>query len=470
MFRLNPGNNAVVPGDLHTQWTVETGGPISASPTVAGDLLYIGNNIGRFSAIDLKRGSVRWTRQFPNPLMAAALVIDDLVVVGEGNENSDVHHGMVHVGSGENAMIAFDRFTGKVRWKVPLTGTAMPTPALVNGKLYVHDGSGTLTEIDPVSGTIGYARNVGTVPSMVAVLPMPDDSIVTGGQTETGIYRIRASDAAIVWKHAMPTASGVGDCPIASDGKALFSDYLAPTPPAPYVKAGDPNEERALALNAADGSVRWDLHLEEGVVPLRNQSAIPMLDGDRVFIGSSIVSAMHSIDKTHGKLDWRRAVLGPVKGASVAVDGTIYFGDLAGYLWALDERTGKIEGVLKTPTPFNVGSPIVVGRTLIIGSLTGRVAAIPLDRIRNGRDLSSYPKRVAQWLPADAQNAFDAADQNHDGVIEWTEFEDRTGDANRREERAEFASLDRDDDGMVTPLEYRTALEAGRSAAREIDR
>jgi hypothetical protein len=37
-------------------------------------------------------------------------------------------------------------------------------------------------------------------------------------------------------------------------------------------------------------------------------------------------------------------------------------------------------------TPFNVGSPIVVGTTLIIGSDTGSVIAIPLERIRKSLD------------------------------------------------------------------------------------
>lgn len=33
-FRMNAANNAVVGGNLRAAWTFETGGPISASPTV----------------------------------------------------------------------------------------------------------------------------------------------------------------------------------------------------------------------------------------------------------------------------------------------------------------------------------------------------------------------------------------------------------------------------------------------------
>src|SRR6185312_788957 len=39
-FRNGPDNNAVIPGKLETSWRVETGGQISASPTLVGGTLY----------------------------------------------------------------------------------------------------------------------------------------------------------------------------------------------------------------------------------------------------------------------------------------------------------------------------------------------------------------------------------------------------------------------------------------------
>ncbi|MGB6519892.1 MAG: PQQ-binding-like beta-propeller repeat protein, partial [Candidatus Cybelea sp.] len=77
---------------------------------------------------------------------------------------------------------------------------------------------------------------------------------------------------------------------------------------------------------------------------------------------------------------------GAVKGGIVEVGGIVYFGDLGGYLWALDAKTGRVIGVKNMHTPFNVGSPIVVGRTLIIGSDSGSVIAVPLATIRSSQD------------------------------------------------------------------------------------
>ena len=87
-FRMGPQNNAVVPGELHAAWRVETSGQISASPTVADGTLYVGNNNGLLYALDVSNGAVLWQTKVPNPLMSAPLVYNDLVIVGEGDPTS----------------------------------------------------------------------------------------------------------------------------------------------------------------------------------------------------------------------------------------------------------------------------------------------------------------------------------------------------------------------------------------------
>ena len=95
---------------------------------------------------------------------------------------------------------------------------------------------------------------------------------------------------------------------------------------------------------------------------------------------------MHALDATSGMLVWETPTHGVVKGGAVDVDDVIYFGDLGGYLWALNAKTGRVVGSKFMHTAFNVGSPIVVGQTLIIGSDTGSVVAVPLEEIRVAHD------------------------------------------------------------------------------------
>jgi outer membrane protein assembly factor BamB len=444
---LNRANNVVLPGTLRTAWSVESGAPISASPSVVDGTLFLGNNAGRFLAIDVRTGRVRWRASMPDALMTAPLVVGDDVIVGEGNENSMVRRGVVHVGSGDDALIAFDRRSGTLRWRSAVAGTAMPTPVYLGGRILAHNGDGELVALMPQDGRIVYVRDLGTIPSMVALLPISRDALVTGGQTETSIVAVRASDGSVIWRRPFPGGSGLGDCPLVSDGRRIFGDYLLPAPHEPFVLAGRRNEERAYALDARTGAPLWDVHLENGIVPQRNQAAIPLLHENTLFIGSSVARMMHALDPETGRLRWRRRVGGTVKGGLVATRGTVFFGDLSGRLWALRERDGAVAGVANAGTPFNVGSPIVVGETLVIGSLTGRILALPLGTLLAARDVAAAPERVRAWLAPRILARFRSADLNGDGVLTRGEFA-------RAFPPAAFARVDRNGDGAITPLEF----------------
>ncbi|MGB6520550.1 MAG: PQQ-binding-like beta-propeller repeat protein, partial [Candidatus Cybelea sp.] len=167
-FRMGPENNAVVPGTLHASWRVETGGQISASPTVADDTLYVGNNNGSLYAIDVNTGKILWKAHVPNPLMSAPLIYDDLVIVGEGDPTSRTSSPSepVMVGQGPSALIGFDRYGGSVRWQTMLTGSAMPTPAIIDGILVNHDGAGWINGMNPSTGQKRYTHWIGSMASM----------------------------------------------------------------------------------------------------------------------------------------------------------------------------------------------------------------------------------------------------------------------------------------------------------------
>lgn len=389
-FRLNSTNNAVLAGSLETAWSLKTGAPFSSSPTLVGNTLYIGNNGGALYAIDAANGKVAWTYRVKNPIMSAPIVYGDSVIIGVGNENSPDGSSPsrpMHVGSGEGALVAVDRHTGSRRWRIELNGSGMPTAAVVNGIVVHHDGAGAVIGVDPASGRKLYARNLQSIASMVAALPVGSDRFVTSGVQANATWQLRARDGSVVWKTVFsPAASGIGDCPPASDGHRIFCDYIMPPSSATPVITGSSALQRAYALDVATGKKLWDVPLESGVLPERNEASIPLVADNSVFLGSALAPFVHAFDPQTGHIKWRTQVRGPVKGGIVWLDGTIYFGDLAGYLWAIDGRTGKIIGDKKMGTSFNVGSPIVAGKTLFIGSLGGTVFAVPLKTIRGTRD------------------------------------------------------------------------------------
>jgi outer membrane protein assembly factor BamB len=388
-FRLAPSNNAVVDGPLRARWTLVSGAPISASPSLRGSTLYIGNNRGNLDAIDVRSGRIVWTRHLSNALMSAPLLYDNTVIVGEGDEQSTGSApGAVYVGMGPSALVALDSTNGSVRWRTAVAGSAMPTPAIVDGVLVDHNGAGWLTGLDPKTGKTWYARNLHSIASMTATLPVGAGRFVTIGVLDNAAWELRASDGATIWRTAFPgSGSGHGDCPPVSDGARVFCNYVSPPGRQVYTNVGAPAVQHAYALDLRNGSKLWDVALQSGVLPPRNEAAVPLVDGGLVYFGSALAPYMHALDASSGRVAWQTKVRGPVKSGAVVVGNTLYFGDLAGYLWALNARTGAIDGDKKMPSGFNVGSPIAAGETLVIGSRTGSVYAVPLADISSSHDV-----------------------------------------------------------------------------------
>lgn len=392
-FRLNGRHDATLPGTLRVSWRLETHGAFSSSPAIADATVYIGNNAGLLYAIDVRTGRPRWIYRATAPLMSNPLVWHGLVIAGEGNEvpwTADEKHPRV-VGSTTNALVALDARSGRVRWSVPLAGSGMPTPAIVGGLLIHHNGGALLAAIDPDTGKVFYSVDLVSVASMSSILPLDGLRFATTGGAEgvTDVVTARnARDGSALWTAAFPrTHWGFGDCPAAGDGTRVFCNYVGPGNGVPEkYRTGVIGVQHAYAVDANDGTVVWDRALESGIVPQRNLAAIPLVRGRTLYFGGSIAPYVHALSVERGDVLWRARVRGSVKGGIAAKDGILYFGDHAGYLWALDARTGTAIGSKRMPTSFNVGSPVIDGNTLVIGSNSGTVIAIPLDVIRNSHD------------------------------------------------------------------------------------
>lgn len=389
-FRLHNDNNAVIPGSLAVSWRLTTAAGFSSSPSLAGGTLFIGNNGGELFAIDVQSGRTRWKATVQNPLMSAPIVYGDVVIVGEGNENSPQGSTPSHpirVGAPPSALLAFRRTTGQLAWRTPLNGSGMPTPALIAGTLYHHDGSGTLVAVNPANGTVLYRRALRSIASMSAILPMGSAAFITQGVDPNAVYAIDAPTGRVRWRTLFSSvASGLGDCPSAADSRHVYCDYVVPPTAATPVQTERRAQSRAFALDVRTGKRVWDVVLEQGTLPKRNEAAIPLVTPQSVIIGSALTNRVYALDPSTGRVQWRASTHGPVKGGIALVRGTLYFGDLGGYVWAVEASSGHTIGVRNTRTPFNVGSPIVAGQTLIIGSRGGTLLALPLSVIRSSHD------------------------------------------------------------------------------------
>lgn len=388
-FRLNPQLQAVVHDAAVPQsvrWRVSANGGMSSSPTYGNGTIYVDSNGGVLSAIDYRTGSVRWRFHADNMIMSAPLLDGDTVIVSSGDEQPrvwDPPHYVV-LGSGSSTLYGIDARTGRERWHLGIAGTGMPT-GVITGGLFIHvNGTGTMLALDPRSGRVRWRTNIASSSAMTALADLGDGTILGSGGFPNAVYRVRARDGSVVWNHQFPDcAAAFTDQPVAADAQRVYGGYLkllTPNPRCFGVRAN--GVQHAYALDLRTGKLLWDRVLSSGAVPSRNEGAIPLVHDGIVYMGSSIAPEMHAMDGATGRLLWKRTVRGAVKSGSVIIGGTQYFGDLGGMLWALDSKRGIIRGKLHAGLQFNVGSPIVVNRTLIIGSRDGTVLAVPINDVR----------------------------------------------------------------------------------------
>ncbi|MHB8433961.1 MAG: outer membrane protein assembly factor BamB family protein [Candidatus Tyrphobacter sp.] len=392
-FRLGGGLNVVVVDPRLPSafaWSVRTGG-ISSSPVVYHDAILVASNDHRLYAIDGATGAIRWTYKAENELMAQPIYERGTIFVATGNSDCSAYFppSYVVMGLGTNRIEAIDAATGRETWSQGIAGTGMPTPLLVGGAIVHADGAGAVVALDSKTGAYRWHASLPSFFSMTAVTRGDAGRIYVSGGFPNAVYALNAKTGAVLWRRAFARVDGaIADDPIASTKTSLVGMYLEPLARGPQgwvVQFGSLARQHVYALDKQTGSVLWDRTLAnvKGRAPAFNESAIPLIYRNAIFIGSALTSIVSALDVRSGRVLWQLRVKGPVKGGLVARNGIVYFGDLGGYFWAVDAATGRVLGRKAEGVHFNVGSPIIVNDTLIDGSREG-VVAVPLRSLRSG--------------------------------------------------------------------------------------
>lgn len=281
MFRATLGNSGTVPGTTGPaapdteRWRARLDGAISASPAVAGDDVLIGDEAGVVHCIHSADGRERWRFETGDSVRSSAAVVD----------------GVVYVGSDDNALYAIDLATGEERWRFDTGGNVGSSPAVSDGTVYVGRAK--------LDGTGGAGR-IG------------------------GVYAIDAADGSREW--LFESGSHVIASPAVRDGTVYVGTN------------GAQNTSRFFALDAVDGSVRW----ETDSYGFANVSSSPALADGTVFVGrntTGVVGWLYAFDAATGEQRWRQKIDVKPRTASPVVDGdSVYI--YSGQLWAFNATTG----------------------------------------------------------------------------------------------------------------------------------
>src|SRR5690348_10302912 len=135
-YHAYPSNNALVtaPARGVVSWRSRVMPDNMRAVSVVGDRVYaigVGKAHGVY-ALNRATGALVWMRRLDNVVMSQAIVVGGRVFVGTGNnylrQDPVRNYRTVLRGTGFNSIDALDAASGRILWRLPLQGEAMPTP------------------------------------------------------------------------------------------------------------------------------------------------------------------------------------------------------------------------------------------------------------------------------------------------------------------------------------------------------
>jgi len=334
-------------------WRAFMPGSGKGAPAVSGDLVLAGAGDGTLSAFDRRTGKPRWRYRTGGEILAQPLATED----------------GVYVGSGDCSFYALD-LKGRRRWSYVVGAPVYSTAVAVDGRIVVAANNGHIYGFDPATGSKAWECQAPEY--SIESRPFVSGGRVYYGSWDGYVYAINPADGTVVWK-----TQGVGS-KAALPGVAR---YYSPADAGPVVVGGKlwvaDRNYRLSQMDAATGAT-----LGEG----KDVSSVALSEaGDAVYLrGTSGNLRKVAPD---GKELWSApAQTGFLPSAPAERDGVVYSTSGTGRVIAFAATDGaKLWEYQATPRLYVFSDPVpargVVYITGMDGSLTAlRTVAAPETR------------------------------------------------------------------------------------------
>ena len=293
-----PGIHGAIP---HTERMPDPFDVFLSSPTVVGDLVYIGSGDQHVYALEAATGAVRWSFAAGDVIHSAPAVVD----------------GMVYIGSWDRNLYALDAATGKEKWRYTTGNDTVDynqigiasSPAVSGGVVYVGGRDGHFHAVDARTGqakwTIdnhgGWTIASPAVQNGVVFFPTSDGRRFKGIDARTGAVKFDVQNRAISF--SSPAIAGELVYYGSSDG---------------FLNAARVTDGVLVARFQTDGSKENGPRLLDDEGRFRSDLMYPDRTLDGMMIGMRTMMT-----------------LGSVLSSPSVVDGVVYFGSTDGQVYAV---------------------------------------------------------------------------------------------------------------------------------------
>jgi polyvinyl alcohol dehydrogenase (cytochrome) len=312
------------------KWVFTTGGDVSATPTVSGDAVYFPDWAGNLFAVNRDTGRLIWSHRIcdydgsSGALTRTSPAIHGSdIIVGDIEVRNELHNG--------TSVMAIDRNTGTLHWiaRVDSHPTAWITGSPVVFRDVVYVGVASQEEAFAIAPFFGVPYSCCTFRGSVVALDarsgkllwktytVPDNGGKPGGYSGGGVWQPPAIDPV---RGQLYVGTGnnysVPDTVLECEKQAIANGH-----PKANCAAPDDHFDTALALDLANGHIRWSRRL---------------LKYD-VFTDACVVPQAAAGCPSPAGPDYDLGGSGPN-----LLPGLVGFGQKSGVYWALNPSNGDI--------------------------------------------------------------------------------------------------------------------------------
>ena len=267
---------------------------------------------------------------------------------------------LIVVGNGVDGIVAYDRKSQAVRWRMPINGGVEAGAVIDGDSLYFGASDGLFYCVNTLKGTVNWTYPIR---SEGLARPFFKDGVIYFLAGNNIAYALDAKTGKLRWLYTRRDQSNLS---IRGGSQPNVFDGIV------YLGFSDGN---LVALKEATGSLVWETTLSHSR-RFRDVDAHPVVDGIHIFV-TSYDGAIYCLNRKSGKVIWHVDGGGDT---AVTLSGEhLYYSSSSGDTVALDKSSGKVLWSVKNPIGMG-GRPTLYGDLLLVGQLNGPLLVMDPQR------------------------------------------------------------------------------------------
>jgi len=264
-----------------------------SSSTVSENIVYTAMSSGNILTLNTNSGNLNWKDKIDEKIIDS-VAYKDLYFVG-----------------GENGLYAFEKETGKIKWK-QYVGYISCKPVIANNLVIAGCNDGNIYAFGINSGEINWIKSF-IEPTTISEISK--NKIFIGSGDSCFAFDIKSKE--IIWEFK---ANGK----ISASPKIHNKDV--------YVGSWDGN---LYALDSSNGKLKWTFKSGWGIV------TAPAISENLIFVASND-NNFYALDRKNGNLEWSFRCGSAIHSNPVVYGDYVFFGSDDGRVYALKKTDGDI--------------------------------------------------------------------------------------------------------------------------------